>query len=333
MCHFVIKRAKREYRLNPISVLHSAVLQTNSLSQTSGRLAVDWAAAIVLFFAAVFAIHFIRRAYRQPKRVGGTPVEVPGNKVKAFDIVQRAFHWSLFGILGLVMLSGVAIFAPGTFNVLLQAFGVVGTTAQGTSVDIAWHTDMLWLLLGLIVIHVIWDLAVTRTGKTIVPGKADFKDTLTRVKGFFGMGPSEQPRHGKYDAFMKIFHWGLGLSLVILGITGIYLWNPYGLFPATTPAFENLLRLLHDIFAFLLVGLVAGHIYFAVLPINWPVLRMMFTGTISGETYNHDFDSHRWPLKKQASPPAKAAAPKVAAPNRVAQALTDSAKNETVTKS
>ncbi|MDG6904560.1 MAG: cytochrome b/b6 domain-containing protein [Nitrososphaerota archaeon] len=316
--------------MNPIIVPQLSVL-SNVESSTSGRLATDWAAAIILFFAAVFAIHFIRRAYRQPKRVGGTPVEIAGNKVKAFDIVQRAFHWSLFGILGLVMLSGVAIFAPGTFNALLQAFGAVGSTAQATQVDVALHTDMLWLLLGLVVIHLVWDIVAARSTKTIVPRKADFSDTMTRVKGFFGFGPSIQPRHGKYDAFMKLFHWGLTLCLVILGISGLYLWNPYGLLPAVTPAFESTMRLLHDIFAFLLIGLVAGHIYFAVLPVNWPVLRMVILGSVSGETYNHDFDSRRWPVKEAgaAAAPAKVAAP-VVTPTVKATQVTDAAKSDRV---
>ncbi len=309
--------------MNPISVISGVE------TQTTGRLAVDWAAAIILFFAAIFAIHFIRRAYRQPKRVGGTPSEVPGNSVKAFDIVQRAFHWSLFAILGLVMLTGVAIFAPGTFNVLLQAFGVVGTSASATVLNIQLHTDMIWLLLGLIVIHIIWDVAVSRTGKAMVPWKADFGDTLTRMKSFLGFGPSEQPRHGKYDAFMKIFHWGLAICLVALGITGIYLWNPYSLMPAMSPGFENLMRLLHDFFAFVLIGLVAGHIYFAVLPVNWPVLRMIFTGKISSETYNHDFDSKRWPLKGTAASakPMKDPTPTIAAGGKATQVVAERPKD------
>lgn len=306
------------FRLGPSGVLqiagpagaNSSGIQPSLPAQTV-RLPADWAAAIVLFFVAIFAIHFVRRAYRQPSRIGGTPVEVPGNTVKAYDIVEMAFHWSLFIILGLVMLTGVALFAPGSFNSLLQAFGVPGAVAAATSANVAWHTDMIWLLLGLIVIHVIWDLAVTRTGRTVLPGRADVSDTLTRLKGFLGFGPSVQPRHGKYDAFMKLFHWGLALCLVVLGISGLYLWNPYGLMPTMAPAFENTLRILHDIFAFLLIGLVIGHIYFAALPINWPLTRAIFTGRISGDAYNHDFDSSRWALKKKAAPaaPAPSAAP------------------------
>jgi len=298
--------------LNSIVLIQSTVLQTN-LQSSAGRLGIEWAAALILFFIAVFAIHGVRRAYRQPTRVGGTPVEVPGNKVKAFDIVDRAFHWSLFIILGLVMLTGVAIYSPGTFDSFLEAFGVTAVAASATTGNIAWHTDMLWILLGLIIIHVVYDLAVTRSGKSILPGSSDFKDTTTRLKGFLGFGPSVQPRHGKYDAFMKLFHWGLALCLVILGITGLYLWNPYGLMPTMSPGFESTLRLLHDVFAFLLIGLVMGHIYFAILPINWPVLRSIFLGTISGDAYNHDFDSNRWSLKKKVAPVKAPAADAAAA--------------------
>jgi len=132
------------------------------------------------------------------------------------------------------------------------------------------------------------------------------------VQGFFGLGPSVQPRHGKYDAFMKLFHWGLVLCLVVLGISGLYLWSPYNIMPTISPSLESTLRLFHDIFAFLLIGLVAGHIYFAILPINWPVLRSIMTGTISGDAYNHDFDSSRWTPKKKAA--AAAPAPQSSGP-------------------
>jgi len=303
------RTGERNLRLNLLGILQVAGLDTDTQSSTAGRLQVEYAAALILLFAAIFAVHFVRRAYRQPKRIGGTPVEMPGNTVKAFDIVERLFHWSLFMILGLVMVSGVAIYLPGSFNFLLSAFGVAGTATAQTAADLAWHTDMLWLLLGLIAIHIVWDLAVARTGRYILPGSSDIRDTGTRVVGFFGLGPSVQPRHGKYDAFMKLFHWGLVLCLVVLGISGLYLWSPYGIMPTISPSLESTLRLFHDVFAFLLIGLVAGHIYFAVLPINWPVLRSILTGTISGDAYNHDFDSTRWKPKNMAAPAPAAPAP------------------------
>jgi len=292
------------------------VLQT---AQTAvSRLPAIYAWAILLVFAAALIVHFVRRSYHQPERVGGTPVEVPGDTVKVFDLVERLFHWSLFIILGLVVVSGVALFVPGSFNDVLVAFGVAGSSASAEQANLLWHTDMLWLLLGLIVIHVVWDLAVDRGMSHQVIRRYDLTDSVTRVKSFLGIGPKVQPRHGKYDIFMKSFHWGLAGSLVILGVSGIYLWNPYGLLPALTPQFEFTMRWIHDFFAFVLIGLIAMHIYFAVEPVNWPVLRSMITGTISGTAFNHDYDEKRWSLKpkekKAAAPAVSAAAEPQAAP-------------------
>jgi thiosulfate reductase cytochrome b subunit len=186
----------------------------------------------------------------------------------------------------------------------MAAFGVTGTNASATLYALNLHTDMLWLLLGLIVIHICWDVVGNRTTRQIMPNKADVTDTMTRFGGFMGFGPKTQPRHGKFDAFMKLSHWGIAFCLVVLGISGIYLWNPYGLMPTIGPGFENALRLWHDVFAFLLIGLIIGHVYFAVLPVNWPVLRSMTTGSISGDAYNHDYDSSRWPLKTEKAAPS-----------------------------
>ena len=277
------------------------VLQT--VQTAVSRLPAIYAWAILLVFAAALTVHFVRRSYHQPARVGGSPVDVPGDTVKVFDLVERLFHWSLFIVLGLVVVSGIALFVPGSFNYVLEAFGVAGTSATAQQANLAWHTDMLWLLLGLIVIHVVWDLAVDRGWSHQVIRKYDFADSATRVKSFLGVGPKVQPRHGKYDIFMKAFHWGLAGSLVILGVSGIYLWNPFGLLPALSPGFEFTMRWIHDVFSFVLVGLIAMHIYFAIEPVNWPVLRSMITGTISAEAYNHDYDSGRWPLKKRQKAP------------------------------
>jgi len=281
---------------------------TSSLTNVT-RLPLVYAEAIVLIFAAALLIHFVRRSYHQPERVGGTPVEVPGDSVKVFDLVERLIHWSLFIVLGLLVVSGIAIFVPGSFNYILEAFGVAGSAQAATAANLTWHTDMVWLLLGLIIIHIVWDLVVARGWSYQVIRKYDFTDMGTRTKSFLGLGPQVQPRHGKFDMFMKAFHWSLAGCLVILGITGIYLWNPYGYIGALSPGLEYDLRYVHDFFAFLLVGLIALHVYFAVEPINWPVLRSMVTGTISGKVYNHDYDSARWPLEKKKKVEVAPAAP------------------------
>jgi cytochrome b subunit of formate dehydrogenase len=248
---------------------------------------------IVLVFIAGYAVHWFRRAFREPSPTGPTPsVSVPGDRVKYYDIVERLFHWTDFIVMGMMMLTGIAIFFPGSLNFALAPFGV-----QGTAGEIDLHLTFVWALLGLIVIHVVWDTAVARGFWNIWPGVKDIRDAAKRAKNFVGWS-DEYPRMAKYDAFMKTFHWGLTVSLIVLGITGIYFWNPYGIMPNLGYATENLFRVLHDIFAFLLVGLVIGHIYFAVIPENWPILKAMITGTMSKDFYMKHYDPARWKAKQ-----------------------------------
>lgn len=208
-----------------------------------------------------------------------------------------------------MVLTGVALYVPGTTNFLMTPFGVTDTAGVLTI-----HLDMVWALLGLIVIHSIWDVVRARGFYNIWIGKKDFSDTFGRTKNFFGM-TDKYPKNGKFDIFMKTLHWGMVVSLVVLGISGLYFWNPYGLIPAVSPSWDNLMRLFHDIFGFLFIGLVVGHIYFSVLPTNWPILRAIFTGKMDRKDYLKEYDTDRWPLERRAkAKPAKQEAPKKEAP-------------------
>ncbi|MDG6995629.1 MAG: cytochrome b/b6 domain-containing protein [Nitrososphaerota archaeon] len=279
------------------------------------RLPVAYGAIIVLLFVAMAVIHFARRAYRQPVKEIAAPIgtEPTEGTVKAFDIVERIYHWSLFVVTGLLVLTGISLFAPGVFDALLAAFGVTSTAGL-----LMWHTDMVWALLGLLVIHIVWDVAVTRGWSNIWIGVKDIRDTGVRAKNFFGM-TRKYSKPGKYDIFMKTLHWGMAVSIVILGATGIFMMNPYGLLYAVSPAIDNLFRILHDVFAFLFIGLVIGHIYFAVIPVNWPVLKAIFTGNITQEAYIKEYDSQRWRLKQEK--PKAPAKPKEAAPVPISKAV------------
>jgi len=269
------------------------------------RLPYDYAAAIILLFVAIFAVHYVRRARREPhpQRIRST-VELPEGPVKAYDIVQRLFHWSLFIVLGLVALTGLDIYYVGALNFVLAPFGVADVISS-----MFWHTTLLWLLLAIVVIHIVWDVGVARTFRQVVPGTSDIKQTFTRLFNFFGK-TDEYPKHGKYDIFMKVNHWGMALSLTVLGVSGLYMWNPYGYMPTMTPDFSSWLTIFHDFFAFLFIGLIIGHVYFAVLPVNWPMMRSMIAGTVKRDVYLEEFDTSMWPaVRGKAAPIAKAVAP------------------------
>jgi cytochrome b subunit of formate dehydrogenase len=208
-----------------------------------------------------------------------------------FDIVQRLFHWANFMLLGLMALTGVALFLPGLVDAFLAPLGIRGFASK-----VYWHVTLAWGLLALIVIHVVWDTLVARGWGNIWPTRRDFSDAQTRARNFLGLS-HDYPRSPKYDLFMKGFHWSLTVSLIILGITGLYFWNPYGLFPELSYNTELLFRLLHDFFAFLLLGLIIGHMYFALIPANWPILTAMAIGYIKAGDYLKHFGMTKWKPK------------------------------------
>lgn len=259
------------------------------------RLSSEIFLAIVLLFVAGYVVHWFRRAFRQPKLTTITAhVEIHDEKIPAFDIVQRLFHWLTFVVLGMMTLTGIALYFPNTFDPLLAPFGIEGTQAK-----IFWHVNFAWALLALLVIHVVWDVGVKRGWWDMWLGLKDLSDGWVRTKHFLGLVREYKPIP-KYDIFMKVFHWGLTISLIILGVTGLYFWNPYGLIPTLTYDVEYTFRLLHDLFAALMIGMVIGHVYFAVIPVNWPILKAMVVGWINKDFYVRHFDPNRWNPWKRA---------------------------------
>lgn len=241
----------------------------------------------LLAFAAGYAVHWLRRAFRQPRPTERSD-HPSAKRLSTFDRVQRFFHWANFAVLGVMALTGLGLFVPGLVDGVLAVFGVRGFEGK-----VYWHVTIAWLLLALIAVHVIWDLAAVRGWRNIWPTSRDLSDVVMRTRNFLGL-THEYPRSPKYDIFMKTFHWCLTFSLIILGVTGIYFWNPYELIPSLSYQVEYFLRLLHDFFAFLLLGLVMGHIYFALLPTNWPTLKGMVLGYMTSEDYMKHFGITKW---------------------------------------
>ncbi|MDG6997907.1 MAG: cytochrome b/b6 domain-containing protein [Nitrososphaerota archaeon] len=268
------------------------------------RLPVVYGAIIVLLFVAMVVVHWSRRSFREPEKPSSArPGESEEGMIRAFDVVERVYHWALFIVMGLLIITGLSLIFPSTFTFLMASFGV--TNAIGLDYV---HTTMVWALLVLMAVHIVWDLAIKRGWWNIWIGRKDIKDLPLRAANFFG-ATKKYAKGGKYDIFMKTLHWGMALSLTALGITGLYMWNPFGLIGTINPGIDSLFRQLHDIFAYLFVGIIIGHIYFGVLPVNWPILRAIFTGNISKKTYDEEYNPERWKLvekSKKEEPKEKA---------------------------
>jgi thiosulfate reductase cytochrome b subunit len=105
---------------------------------------------------------------------------------------------------------------------------------------------------------------------------------------------------GKYDALQKLYHLGMAVLVLAVVVTGLLmllkidtpLWrrNPYW--------FGNdawgIIYAVHGIGSMAMITMIMIHIYFALRPDEWHLLRSMFRGWISRKEYFEHHDAGRW---------------------------------------
>ena len=234
----------------------------------------------LVFFSGLLIVHWLRRTFGRSEitEVGPTATV----EIRFFDRFQRLYHWgTTFAFLG-VLFTGIALYDPATFEPIIQVLGLPfhGFFPLWVTVHVGFSLALA-ILLGA---HIVWDVAKLRSMRKMLPDRQDFRDALTRTRNFLNL-TSEYPRMGKYDAFMKSFHLYLPIAFIVLGLTGIYqyFFAPWWLFPfqlhdQIEPFWKP--TAIHDFFGFLLVAVVVGHTYFALLRINRPLLQAILSGKL-----------------------------------------------------
>jgi Ni/Fe-hydrogenase 1 B-type cytochrome subunit len=237
-------------------------------------------ASVWLLMALVgifLAVHLLRRSFGHP--ISSDPVEkLPSNlRLLKYEAGARLYHWgNTIVVLGLT-LSGVALFAPGSFDagpwLLIHEVAAVAFVA----------------LLGL---HVV---VAPRRGdaRSMWFERRDVRDLRIIAANFLGRSHS-YPAFGKYDPLQKVYH-----ALLTLLATGVIVSGAYLLVSAETWAtfshgWMRAMRVTHDVTAFPFLGIVVGHVYFGVIRVNWPLLVSMCTGRLRGSSFNLYHDARRW---------------------------------------
>jgi formate dehydrogenase subunit gamma len=246
--------------------------------------------------AIACAAHAARRAFRHPRP--SHQREVPnGNQetgsqetgsleavLLRYTLGQRLFHWTnAIACLGLLV-SGLAIHSPNSF-----AYGF------STATWFAWHRFLGILLVLGILYHVLWDLYIRDAGFFMVIDTVSMKNLKAITMNFLGLREG-YPRHDRYNPFQILAHWAIALSVMGLVVTGFILWKPTRtLMPLNVLGLELefvfLCRTFHGLFSGILLALVIGHFYFAVLiRKNWVLSKAMLTGKVK---LNHYLNEHR----------------------------------------
>jgi len=236
---------------------------------------------ILFLFSIGLIFHWSRRALRHPTPSEPFDKETEGTIM--FDRVQRLFHWATTGAYVLVVVTGVALYDPVAFE---PVTGFLGIPLHGTfPTYVFWHVVGSGALAILLAIHIVWDVGKLKGFHLMWPTKADVREQMIRARGLLSAS-RDIPRTNKYDNFMKFFHLTLLITFLALAITGIYQfffaswWTvPIELHFEIEPFWRP--TIIHDIFGFVMIALVIGHTYFAILPVNRSVLRAMVTGWLT----------------------------------------------------
>ena len=239
--------------------------------------------SILIAAFSLYVVHWFRRSLWQTRSATSGAPGIEGGETAGFDRVQRLFHWSVTIATVVLAVSGLILYYPAYVAPFLNSVGVPVHSYFVGWVDI--HVIGAVILLGLIVAHVAWDSFKLRTTKLMVPNREDAREAMVRAWRFV-WGGSPTPRSSKYDVFMKSYHALLIVCSLGLGVTGLvqYVWAPWWKFPEILhlqiePWWKP--TILHDLFGFILIGLVVGHTYFTLLMVNRPLLKAMVTGVIA----------------------------------------------------
>lgn len=245
--------------------------------------------ALLFLVLAFIGFHLFRRAFRRPVYAdNGTPPPPGAKALERFNVGGRMYHWGIFLIISLLVLSGASFFFPG------DVFSIRNTL--GFSWLIA-HVVLGWLFVLFVLIHMLF--AIFDTGLTNMAfHHGDGQDFTRRIRFYLG-GRNEFLKHGKFDVFQKLYHVFLVIAAFVMIITGIALFLSSEVIMTFDGSTMRLLRLFHDSFTFLFVAAIFGHIYMRLLRARREKLRSMISGDISPAAFVQQHDWNQWSAREK----------------------------------
>ena len=199
-----------------------------------------------------------------------TSGSAPGDRIERHKSIDRAYHWLMAAAM-LILL----------FTAFLPILGL-----KFEWVGIHWVTG---LVLTVIVLFHIIRASLWQSFWSMMIDSTDLKS------------PFGKP--GKYSLAQKLYHLAIAVLILAAIATGLLMWrkvdtpfwqrDPYWL---STESW-GLVYAIHGVAAMALVTMVIVHIYFALRPDEWHLLRSMLRGWITRKEYADHHDPRRWQAK------------------------------------
>jgi len=202
-------------------------------------------------------------------------------KIKRFTLLQRLFHL-------LLMVSFLVQAATGVGRMYIEtSFGQALVAPFGGFYGaLAVHRWVGLFLLGLFVVHLLYlFLVVFKNGKksisgpdSIIPRLGDLKPALQHVGWMLGL--RKHPPLDRWAYWEKFDYWAVFWGMVIIGGTGLILYNPLATAQYMPGWAMNVAFWVHRIEAILAMGHVFI-IHFAIAHLrrlHFPMDKVIFTG-------------------------------------------------------
>ena len=151
------------------------------------------------------------------------------------------------------------------------------------SVTLVIHYWAATLLLGAVAYHVVFH--AIRREFDMLPRRGDLRESGRIILATLGFG--EEPENDKYLAEQRLAYAFIGLSLLLVIVTGVLkvLKN----LPSInySEGFAYWITLLHNIGTFLVIIGIVVHLGAFIFKTNWPLLPGIFTGKVDREYAKH----------------------------------------------
>jgi len=173
-----------------------------------------------------------------------------GRLVQRFNMAERTIHWFTASSFIVLALTGLNV----TFGryILLPLLGPGAFSTISLWFKYAHNYVAFAFMLGLVLTFVIW---IAHN----IPNRYDVQ-WLAAGGGLFSRGV--HPPSRKFNAGQKLVFWSVIIGGVILSVSGIHMLFPFQFGDIHT---QQLMTVLHSVFALILIAVVIAHIYIGTL--------------------------------------------------------------------
>jgi cytochrome b subunit of formate dehydrogenase len=195
-----------------------------------------------------------------------------------FDVAQRFEHLVLIISFTLLGLTGL----PQKYSVAPISVWVIKVLGGIEIIRIIHHIAAIVFILEAVyhLVVVGYKLYVLRKEASMVPGIKDGTDALQWFLHNIGVR-KEAPKMPRYNFMEKVEYWAMLWGLILMGLTGLMLWNPLATVKLVPGVFIPAAKAAHGAEAVLAVlAILLWHFYNVHLKrLNWAMLK----GTLSRE--------------------------------------------------